>query len=357
MTSFDAAIYEGWPARDIYTHRCKAHNCRVNSGVTKLLASATPAEFTEIDFTQNMLGSKGLLPVLDVLRLCNNLKKLTVRDNYLDNGAIHKLAEALKTHPAVTFLDVGCNPVSWTAGMSLLDLVTCNPQIRTVLMDDTHIKPSIIETIQKKAQQNQTVSKRPPQDQKGKPSQSSISTRLRALKKIFQEIAKRENLGGKVHKKNVALGYEENMRLKGLTPNLKPSDIQQLQQRCNADSHGFIDWEAFLLISLSDDISYDANDVRRLHAEFDKWDANKNGQIEPRELRTMMANLNGGDAPREEDIQQLLRTYDSDNSNSLSWDEFLIMMYEWLQGAPEVGCVRRTPATKFPKRQRPLPLT
>eukprot|EP01006_Ploeotia_vitrea_P017332 TRINITY_DN48430_c0_g1_i1.p1 TRINITY_DN48430_c0_g1~~TRINITY_DN48430_c0_g1_i1.p1 ORF type:complete len:370 (-),score=9.14 TRINITY_DN48430_c0_g1_i1:130-1239(-) len=340
--------------REIYAKQCKQYGCNCNSLLLKQLPT-DPGMFdqTEIDLSGNMVGPKGLLPVLELVRINPRLRRLIVKDNYLDNNAIHQIVVALRGHPSVTFLDVSSNPISWTAGMSLLELVTQNPKVRGIDMTDTHIKPSIIDTILKRIDQNQFEQRE--KDQRPKATSSSMVARLRALKRLFEGISVREdNPQAKIHKRNIMLGYKENIKLQTGEDDCwrTPEFWHELQQRCNADQYGLIDWETFLLISMCDDVSYDGRDVERLKREFMHWDKDNNGHIDLLELKEMMLHLNGGIAPTNQEVAEKLQMYDADDSNTITWDEFCLMMYEWLQGAPALGSFSRAPATPQPIQRK-----
>ena len=62
----------------------------------------------------------------------------------------------------------------------------------------------------------------------------------------------------------------------------------ELQLCCHPDSNDLITWEAFLLISMCEDVSYNPQDVENLREEFKRWDPDGNGYIDLLEMRQMM---------------------------------------------------------------------
>jgi hypothetical protein len=307
----------------------------------------------EIDLSMNMVGTKGLLPVLEVIRISPRLRKFSVKENYLDNAACNQLVQALKDHPSISHLDVSHNPISWTGGMSLLELVDLNPRIKRVDVEGTHIKPDIIDVLARRIEQNQKGHKG---GKKPKPINSNVCVRLRCLKALFSEIHRKENHAGrKIHKKNIIKGWKENKRLQGQEDQLGQSDTfwAELQLCCHPDSNDLITWEAFLLISMCEDVSYNPQDVENLREEFKRWDPDGNGYIDLLEMRQMMKELSGGREPSDNEVRSFLKRYDAEGNNTTNWDDFLLMMYEWQQGAPMVGSFCRvadttlTPTKKY----------
>uniref|UniRef100_A0A7S1N509 EF-hand domain-containing protein n=1 Tax=Eutreptiella gymnastica TaxID=73025 RepID=A0A7S1N509_9EUGL len=343
--AFTEDEYEGMSAVAIYEKECKRHGCKCNSALLKQLPK-TPEVFDslEIDLSNNMVGTKGILAVLEVVKLSYKLKKFNLRDNYLDNAAINQIVNALKDHPAITHLDVSNNPISWTAGMCLLDLVDSNGTITRLDIGGTHIRDDIVKMIQQKIEMNQ----RGKVTRMAKPINSHAGIRLRALKTLYAQIHKKERHPGyKVHKKNIVKGWKENKRLQGMEAECEQPDSfwVELQMCCTPDANDLIQWEAFMLISMCNDVSYAEKDVKHLREEFKKWDKDSNGYIDLLELRDMMTELCGGREPSHDEVLSLMSMFDADMDNTTNWDEFCLMMYEWMQGAPMIGGFVRTSNT------------
>ena len=63
------------------------------------------------------------------------------------------------------------------------------------------------------------------------------------------------------------------------------------------------------------------NEVDRIKQIFNQFDKNKNGSIDKKELYTLSIALNNPLSPAE--LQDFMRSFDKDNSSSISWEEFI----------------------------------
>jgi hypothetical protein len=344
-----AAMGETPTPKSFYVSQCKQHLCKPNSHIINLLSHCSgQLDFKELDLSTNFVGTKGIFPILEIVRRCPHLQKFIVRDNYLDNQAVHYVASTALEHPALTHLDVSNNPISWTAAMSLLDMVNKNPRIREVFMQGTFIKPEIVETINKKIENRKIIgalNQRP----------ASSVARIRALKKLFASICATDGTGDKVYKKNIIRGFKENLLLQGEAEQaVRGTDFWvELQRRCNTDSNGMIDWETFLLVSMCNDVSIHPEDISRLRGEYKFWDKNHNGFIELSELKSLMTHINGSVPSNQEVVDKMMQFSDAEDEGQINWDDFIFMMYEWIQGAPTVGSYARVPDTALSAQKPP----
>lgn len=63
------------------------------------------------------------------------------------------------------------------------------------------------------------------------------------------------------------------------------------------------------------------DEVDHIKQIFNKFDKNKNGSIDKKELYTLSIALNNQLSPAE--LQDFMRAFDKDNSSSISWEEFI----------------------------------
>ncbi|RNF16762.1 calpain-like cysteine peptidase [Trypanosoma conorhini] len=155
MTSY----FAGLSLREIYEKKCVELHCRKNSAICHVL-SDVPDEYKSlilIDLSKNFLGPKGILPLLEIVRCCRNIRTLDLREQQLDNEATDALCLALRQHPSIVRINLSDNPLTMNAGASLLQLVRDNPVIEFMMLDGTGIRNSIIQAIQSQLEQNRKL--------------------------------------------------------------------------------------------------------------------------------------------------------------------------------------------------------
>ena len=119
-----------------YATACVRHgNVRQNAAL--VMALAAPG-VESLDFTNNLLGRRGLLPLLDVLaadaaaechasgsRRLGRITSLCLRGNFLDNADVVVLTQGLRFTPQLRQLDLRDNPgISQAGGRLLLAMVS-----------------------------------------------------------------------------------------------------------------------------------------------------------------------------------------------------------------------------------------
>lgn len=138
--------------REQYDSLCQQWGCRPNSQVRKMLAmsplDAASSGALDLDLSKNIIGSRGILPVLKTAASLPFLRSLRLRDNYLTNESIQQLGDHLDGHPSLVEIDVSANAISQPAGKRLLLLVSRTPQLRVLEMEDTLINIGLQQRIQ-----------------------------------------------------------------------------------------------------------------------------------------------------------------------------------------------------------------
>ena len=117
---------------EAYSLICKRCGCKCIRSVSTALP-ATPSTWgtlTTLDLSRTYIGPRGVLPVAELCKVLGSLKSLLVADNYLDNQSVWWLSKMALFHPSLTRIDLSSNQsISWTGGMSLLDLACKNGAI------------------------------------------------------------------------------------------------------------------------------------------------------------------------------------------------------------------------------------
>eukprot|EP01008_Symbiontida_sp_HLA12_P002057 NODE_335_length_980_cov_262.200700_g331_i0.p1 GENE.NODE_335_length_980_cov_262.200700_g331_i0~~NODE_335_length_980_cov_262.200700_g331_i0.p1 ORF type:complete len:291 (-),score=40.33 NODE_335_length_980_cov_262.200700_g331_i0:108-857(-) len=231
--------------------------------------------------------------------------------------------------------------------MALLELVQSNPRITRIVLEKTFVKPAIIDVINEQIRRNALAAS----GQRGPPNPTNhpLCIQMRALRRLFNDIAGREAPSGNVPKipaRYVVDGYKENMKMQARESELDehgPDFFEELIKRASMfaeDESGLIGWENFLVVCMLPDVPYVPADLQRLREEFAAWDSDSNNYIDLRELKNMMTDLNGKQ-PTDKEVEEKLQTYDADNNSTVSFDEFVVMMYQWVAGVPVEGHTTR----------------
>ena len=131
--------------RSVYEYYCREYGIHPNSKLVKTLNSA-PNDYSasEISTADNYVGDRGLLPVLEVVRLSPNLKQLSFPENGLRNSAVEWLVHCLMDESCqcartVESVDVSKNRITLGAAKLLTDLARKRPNILRINVDDTRI--------------------------------------------------------------------------------------------------------------------------------------------------------------------------------------------------------------------------
>ena len=107
----------GHSLRSVYLYYCKEYRSKPNSTLFRSLSDA-PGDFTlaHLDCTGNFIGDKGLLPLLEVVRLCASCTRLSLPDNGIKNSGVECLVHMVLEHPALRELDLSNNRLTLGAG-------------------------------------------------------------------------------------------------------------------------------------------------------------------------------------------------------------------------------------------------
>eukprot|EP00996_Jenningsia_fusiforme_P003185 NODE_3992_length_880_cov_45.061372_g3680_i0.p1 GENE.NODE_3992_length_880_cov_45.061372_g3680_i0~~NODE_3992_length_880_cov_45.061372_g3680_i0.p1 ORF type:complete len:258 (+),score=54.61 NODE_3992_length_880_cov_45.061372_g3680_i0:88-774(+) len=127
-------------SQSAYVYYCTQYGIRPNSGVISILPSMV-GSFTlqELNLSGNFVGDRGLLPLLEVIRLNRSLHTLRLRDNGLRNSGVECLVDMALGHPGLRNLDLGSNHITLGGAKVLLELVRTNHRIQTLLLGGTRI--------------------------------------------------------------------------------------------------------------------------------------------------------------------------------------------------------------------------
>lgn len=145
----------GWSCRSVYLYYCREFGMKPNSTVCASLSDVEDdfASITAVTVSNNFLGERGILPLLEVVRLClaaknSALSSLAFPDCGLKNPAVEWLVEAVLAAPTdrslpLRSIDLSGNRISLGAGKVLLDLVSARTQLVDVNVNETCVDPPL----------------------------------------------------------------------------------------------------------------------------------------------------------------------------------------------------------------------
>ena len=140
----------------IYRYYCKQYGVKCQAAVAEILC----ADFNLFDLTHFqppahvMLGVRGVLPVLEVLRVNPSLKTVSLAGMGLRNNSIEWLVHMALEHPQIMSVDVSNNPISTAGGSVLNFFVSRCPRVLHLGIDNTRLPSSLISDIGKQVMHN-----------------------------------------------------------------------------------------------------------------------------------------------------------------------------------------------------------
>jgi Ca2+-binding EF-hand superfamily protein len=341
----------GLSARDVYALLCKRSGCDPVSAVTSLLPDKSGVwDTTELDLSRSYVGHRGVVPLTELCKLLHKLQTLNLSNNFLTNKSVWHVCKMATFHPTLSKINLSRNDISWTAGMCVLELVSRNPVVQFVDISQTLIKPAVAEGITSQIRRNSLAGSR--HHRRGaKSTNHPLVIRQRALKRFFREsVARDGSADGRLPRSFLAEGYKEVLRLSGREKEVdqrSPSFFTAFVNRCPSET---VDWELFMLLVMIEEPTVDFQLIERLRHVFDTFDPDTSGYVELADLKSIVQAVNESE-PSDSEIESKLAFYAADTSMTVTWDEFLLLMYD---RGPVVGektaTLSATPMTR-PKAQ------
>eukprot|EP00756_Hemistasia_phaeocysticola_P002969 Hpha_TRINITY_DN11988_c0_g1::TRINITY_DN11988_c0_g1_i1::g.20707::m.20707 len=145
-------------SRVTYVQKCLALGVKTNTAVVKKIDSGTIGpETTALDMSDQYVGAKGLLALLEMIREgCPNLLTLNLAGNSVNNTVIDLLVEVAAAHPKLEAINLDDNPLSYKAGQALLGLSKKNTRIKSIELNNTKVQDGILRQIQSQVEVNRS---------------------------------------------------------------------------------------------------------------------------------------------------------------------------------------------------------
>lgn len=157
---------EDTPA-SLFLQCCKQEGVKApNPELLKFFTShPTFDSIEEVDLSNQYIGNKGLLALLNVIEHLSHFRFLNASDQKLYNSdlneetvkgneVIDRLVEVLKVHPTANALDLSRNPISNYAGRKLLSLAQVNRRMCRIVLTDTRIEFDLRHQITTQCEEN-----------------------------------------------------------------------------------------------------------------------------------------------------------------------------------------------------------
>eukprot|EP01065_Artemidia_motanka_P031427 TRINITY_DN3779_c0_g1_i1.p1 TRINITY_DN3779_c0_g1~~TRINITY_DN3779_c0_g1_i1.p1 ORF type:complete len:1589 (+),score=470.00 TRINITY_DN3779_c0_g1_i1:64-4830(+) len=121
---------------DLYDFYCRRSGCRPNTRFAQQLKDGQHSSF---DFSDNLVGPKGLSPVLEIARNNASLETLDLSGNWLAKEGVQRVVEMAVRHPTLRKLCLRDNPIHGASYKLLSYLLVNNQNIVLLDVDGTEL--------------------------------------------------------------------------------------------------------------------------------------------------------------------------------------------------------------------------
>jgi CRP-like cAMP-binding protein len=122
-----------------YQQICTELKVKANSAVKQQLPE-TAEGFTSWNLSGNIVGTKGVVAILKLTNEMPELETLNLSGNNIGSAATKDILAHLVNHPTVESIDLSNNDIR-LGGPELVELLKKNKKIRSMNVDNTHLRP------------------------------------------------------------------------------------------------------------------------------------------------------------------------------------------------------------------------
>eukprot|EP00658_Telonema_sp_P-2_P009535 TRINITY_DN1355_c0_g1_i2.p1 TRINITY_DN1355_c0_g1~~TRINITY_DN1355_c0_g1_i2.p1 ORF type:complete len:235 (+),score=54.23 TRINITY_DN1355_c0_g1_i2:92-796(+) len=161
------------------------------------------------------------------------------------------------------------------------------------------------------------------------PSNHPLTLKQRALKRFFTECCNALGVqNAKLPKQYIEKGVKEVLRLSGRDEDANQYPTAVYSSIVSKAPTEEVGWDTFMLLSMCDNATMDSGVISKLRFIFDAFDIGHVDYVDAKDLVDMMTCMHNGVAPTPEEVATKKAYFDLDDTMTIHWDEFLLMLYD-----------------------------
>ncbi|KAI5690431.1 Calpain large subunit [Leishmania braziliensis] len=142
---------------ELYTYYCRRSACHPNSAVKRYLDDTASSPLEVVDASANYLGSRGIIPVLDLVKNTKTVHTLDLSNNTMELEQVEHLAYCVALHPNMRTVRLCNNGLHDSHVDALLQLLSENASIEHVAVDDNNLTAASVQAIVQALERNKAV--------------------------------------------------------------------------------------------------------------------------------------------------------------------------------------------------------
>lgn len=125
--------------RDVYEDSCRENGVHPNSVFSRMLPEKQGSSLhgDTLDLSRNYLGDRGVVPAMQVLHRCPNVRRVILTENGLRNAGVQAACAIMTRHQGLTSVDFSDNYISQGAAVAIEQLLLENTRIVDVGITNT----------------------------------------------------------------------------------------------------------------------------------------------------------------------------------------------------------------------------
>ncbi|GET88246.1 calpain, putative [Leishmania tarentolae] len=186
---------------ELYTYYCRRSACHPNSAVKQYLNGTASSPLEVVDVSGNYLGSRGLIPVLDLVKNTKTVHTLDLSNNTMELEHVQHLAYCLALHPCIRTVRL-CNDGLHDGHVdALLQLLAENASIEEVRVEGNNLTVASVQALTRALEKSKAV--REQRRREEKEHDSYLKSRTPCVRLSFQarlsDRISAEESGGYIH--------------------------------------------------------------------------------------------------------------------------------------------------------------
>ncbi|AYU78478.1 cysteine peptidase, Clan CA, family C2, putative [Leishmania donovani] len=142
---------------ELYIYYCRRSACHPNSAVKRYLDDTASSSLEVVDVSANYLGTRGLIPVLDLVKNTKTVHTLDLSNNMMELEHVEHLAYCLALHPCMRTVRL-CNDGLHDGHVdALLQLLAENASIEHVSVEGNNLTAASVQAIARALEKSKAV--------------------------------------------------------------------------------------------------------------------------------------------------------------------------------------------------------